>query len=192
MTLLNVVLGALAIAFGVQVVVARLELGEILGLVPLIQILAGGAAVVLGILWMMSCTQILKEVARLRKKYRIVEKPLSAIVLTELIIQMVSIYRTNIGTVRLMILAGTLCGGCLFAIGLATGVEIFGIYSGGIAITLNNLLVIPSMALTLCIALAILLSTWYFSRFAGVWNRRLQEIEESEHALKTTLGLIEK
>ena len=44
---------------------------------------------------------------------------------------------------------------------------------------------------TLGIALASLLSSYYFSRFAKVWDRRLQEIEESECALKKTLGLDE-
>jgi hypothetical protein len=191
-TLLNLALGALAIAFGVQVIVTTLEQGGILGLIPLIQILAGGAGVALGLLWILSCTQILKGIVPLRKEYRAVEKPISRVALTELIIQMVSLYRDNRRTVSIMILAGTLCGCSLFVLGLATGVEVFEIYLGGITFTLNNLLVIPAMVLTLGVALASLLSSWYFSKFARVWNQRLHEIEKSEHALKTELGLREE
>jgi len=105
---------------------------------------------------------------------------------------MVSLYRDHQGTVSIMILAGTLCGFSLFVLGLATGVEVFEIYNGGMTFTLNNLLIIPAMVLTLGVALASLLSSWYFSRFVRVWNQRLHEIEKSEHALKTTLGLMEE
>ena len=52
-------------------------------------------------------------------------------------------------------------------------------------------LLIPAMLLTLGIALASLLSSYYFSKFAKVWDRRLHEIDESECALKKTLGLDE-
>ena len=48
------------------------------------------------------------------------------------------------------------------------------------------------MLLTLGISLASLLSSYYFSKFAKVWDRRLHEIEESECALKKTLGLDEQ
>jgi hypothetical protein len=191
-TLLNLVLGVLAIAFGLQGIVTTLEQGGILGLAPLIRLLAGGAGVILGLLWIRSGTQVLKGIVALREEYRAVEKPISEVTLTGLIVRMVSLYRDHQGTVSIMILAGTLCGFSLFVLGLATGVEVFEIYNGGMTFTLNNLLIIPAMVLTLGVALASLLSSWYFSRFVRVWNQRLHEIEKSEHALKTTLGLMEE
>lgn len=145
----------------------------------------------LGLLWIRSGTQVLKGIVALREDYRAVERPMSGVTLTEFIVRMVSLYRDHRGTVKIMILAGTLCGVSLFVLGLATGVEVFEIYNGGMTFTLNNLPIIPAMALTLGVALASLLSSWYFSRFVRVWNQRLHEIEKSEHALKTTLGLME-
>ena len=55
--------------------------------------------------------------------------------------------------------------------------------------TLDNLLLIPAMLLTLGISLSSLLSSWYFSKLAQVWEERLTEINGSECVLKKTLGL---
>jgi hypothetical protein len=88
-----------------------------------------------------------------------------------------------------MILVCTLGGLCFFVLGIANSIKVLTISSGGFAFTLDNLLLIPAMLLTLSISLASLLSSWYFSKFSKVWEGRLHEIGESECALKTKLGL---
>jgi hypothetical protein len=91
-----------------------------------------------------------------------------------------------------MILVCTLGGGCFFVLGIVNSLKTLSVASGGFTFTLDNLLLIPAMLLTLGIALASLLSSYYFSKFSIVWNRRLHEIEESECTLKKTLGLDEQ
>jgi hypothetical protein len=82
-------------------------------------------------------------------------------------------------------------GVCFFGLGIGTSLEFLSISSGNISFTLNNLLVIPAMLITLGIAFASLLSSAYFTKFSKTWDRRLHEIDESECTLKKTLGLDE-
>lgn len=100
---------------------------------------------------------------------------------------MLSHYRDNRATVRTMILVCTLGGCCFFALGIIGSLEYLSVSTDGIVFTLNSYLVIPFMLLTLGVALISLASSYYFSRFAKVWDERLGELEESEVLLKETL-----
>lgn len=191
-TFLNVVLGAFVLAFGIQGIVNALEQGGNLEIYYLIQGVAGVTGAALGSLWILSSARILKEIIPLRREYREVEKPVSRDALIDLIIWMVSLYRDNRGNVQIISIASMLSAVSIFVLGLITSLEAFGLDWGGITFTLNNLQVIPVMALTLGVVLASLLSSRYFSRFAGIWNSRLHDIERSEHGLKTRLGLREE
>lgn len=107
--------------------------------------------------------------------------------LTRLIVRMLSHYRDNRATVRTMILVCTLGGCCFFALGIIGSLEYLSVSTDDIVFTLNGYLVIPFMLLTLGVALISLASSYYFSRFAKVWDERLGELEESEVLLKETL-----
>jgi hypothetical protein len=102
---------------------------------------------------------------------------------------MLSHYRDNRGTVRTMIVVCTLGGVCSFLLGILGSLEFLSVSPDGIVFTMNNYLVIPFMLLTIGIALVSLASSYYFSRFAKVWDERIGEIEESEALLKKTLGM---
>ncbi len=189
LTFLNVVLGAFVLALGVQGIANALMQGGDLGIYYLIQGAAGVAGAAVGSLWILSSARILNEIIPLRREYQEVEKPVSRAALIDLIIWMVSLYRDNSGNVQIISLASMLSAVSIFVLGLVTSLEAFGIGSGGMTITLNNLQVIPGMVMTLGIVLASLLSSRYFSRFASIWNGRLHDIEQSEDGLKTRLGL---
>jgi hypothetical protein len=77
-------------------------------------------------------------------------------------------------------------------LGIANSLKVLSVTSTGFTFTLDNLLLIPAMLLTLGISLASLLSSYYFSKFSQVWESRLHEIGESECALKQKLGLEEQ
>jgi hypothetical protein len=190
-TFLNVVLGAFVLALGTQGIAnALMHVGDF-QTYYLIQGIAGVAGAALGSLWILSSARILNEILPLQREYREIEKPISRNALIDLIIWMVSLYRDNRGNVQILSVASMLSAVSIFVLGLVTSLEAFGINSGGITFTLNNLQVIPRMLLTVGIVVASLLSSRYFSRFAGIWNGRLHDIEQSEHGLKTRLGLKE-
>lgn len=192
--ILNIVFAALAIAFGVQYIVAAV-LGLTTGIpLPGLRILTGAVAMVcfgLGIRWLISTMKVFEGVEEIKERLDAEGTTVTDDRVTCLIVQMLAHYRTNRRTIHTMVRVCTLGGVCFFILGIATSLEALSFSPDGFTLTLNNYLVIPAMVLTLGIALASLLSSYYFSVFAAVWEQRLHEIEESECALKRTLGLDE-
>jgi hypothetical protein len=189
---LNIVFAALAIAFGVQYIVAAI-LSLTTGLAtPGLRIVIGAVAMVcfgLGIRWLISTIRIFEGVEEIKDKLDAGGVSVTGDRVTCLIIQMLAHYRDNRRNIGTMIRVCTL-GGCgFFVLGIVTSLEALSVTQDGIAFSLNNYLVIPAMLLTLGIALASLFSSYYFSEFAKVWDLRLGEIEESECSLKNKLGL---
>jgi hypothetical protein len=74
--LMNLVFGSLAMAFGMQFIVtavlAMAEAGTFQWF-PVIQVLLGWAAAVVGLRWILSSAKILKGVTRIRREYRAME-----------------------------------------------------------------------------------------------------------------------
>jgi uncharacterized membrane protein len=194
-SILNIVFAALAIASGVQYIAAAV-LGLTAGpAMTDLRILIGAVALAcfgLGIRWLLSTVRVFTGVREIRDKLDAEGTTVTDERVTCLIVQMLAHYRKNRRTILTMIRVCTLGGVCFFALGIATSLEALSVTSGGFAFTLDNYLVIPAMLITLGIAFASLLSSYYFSKFARVWDRRLHEIGESECALKKSLGLDEQ
>jgi ascorbate-specific PTS system EIIC-type component UlaA len=105
---------------------------------------------------------------------------------------MLAHYRDNRKTIRTMILVSTI-GGCFFVLlGIITGLRAVFLTGNGVAVIPDSLILFPAMFLTLGIAFASLLSSYYFSKFAKVWDQRLREIDESECTLQERLRLDER
>lgn len=199
-SLLNLVFAAIAIAIGVQYMVAAILSQTIDPVIPGfpgmsgLRIFAGAIALIcfgLGIRWIISTVEIFEGIVTIKDDLEKAGNALTDERLTCLIVRMLAHYRDNHRTIRTMILVCTLGGGCFFVLGIANSLKVLSVSSGGFTFTLDNFLLIPAMLLTLGIALASLLSSYYFSKFAKVWDRRLHEIDESECALKKSLGLDE-
>ncbi|HOX34379.1 MAG TPA: hypothetical protein P5217_07250 [Methanoregulaceae archaeon] len=193
--LLNLVFAALAMAFGIGYMVSAVS-GLLAGAAtPLLRMIVGVVAFIcfgFGIQWLLTTIRIFEGI-------EVVQDDLDAkgITITDeritcLIVQMLCHYRDNRTIIGRMIHVCTLGGICFFGLGIGTSLEFLSISSGSIVFTLNNLLVIPAMVLTLGMALVSLLSSYYFSKFAKVWDQRLHEIEESECVLKKSLELEEE
>lgn len=192
--ILNIVFAALAIAFGVQYFVAAV-LGLTTGIaLPDLRIFTGAIAMVCfgsGIRWLLSTIRVFEGVEEIKGRLDMEGPAITGDRITCLIVRLLAHYRDNRKTIATMIRVCTL-GGCgFFALGIATSLEAIAFVPGGITFTLDNLLVIPALLLTLGIALVSLLSSYYFSKFAMVWDQRLGEIDKSECTLKRTLGLDE-
>ncbi|MFA5346732.1 MAG: hypothetical protein WC294_01220 [Methanoregula sp.] len=192
LVLLNLVFGALAIAFGVQFIVT-----SVLGLtgghsLSLQGIIGGSLSMVcfgLGIAWIISSAEIFEGIEGIRTEFLDRNKPVSDESLTSGIIRMVAHYRENRKTIRTMIIVGILGGFCFLALGIINSVEFFSLNLSSGRFTLNNYLLIPSALLTLGIALVSLFSAFYFMNFSRVWDLRLQETARSEDMLKKTMGI---
>ena len=200
-SLLNLVFAAIAIAIGVQYMVTAILSQTIDPVIPGfpgmlgLRIFAGAIALIcfgLGIRWILATVRIFEGIVTIKDDLEEAGNAITDERLTCLIVRMLAHYRDNHKTIRTMILVCTLGGGCFFVLGIANSLKVLSVSAGGFAFTLDNLLLIPAMLLTLGIACASLLSSYYFSKFAKVWDRRLHEIDESECTLKKTLGLDEQ
>ncbi|MDD1677023.1 MAG: hypothetical protein LUQ40_04710 [Methanomicrobiales archaeon] len=189
---LNLVFGALAVAFGVQFIVT-----SVLGLtggqsVSVLRIVAGSISMVsfgLGIAWIISSAEIFEGIEEIRTELKSWMESVSDETITSGIVRMMAHYRENRKTIRTMILVCTLGGFCFLALGIINSVEFFSLSLSSGNFTLNNYLLIPSALLTLGVALVSLLSSYYFSKFSQVWDLRVQETERSEDELKKSLGI---
>jgi hypothetical protein len=188
-TLLNLVFGALVMAFGVMFIVTSsiaLADGGTPGIIPIIQILIGGAGAVLGLRWIMSSAKILKGISPLRREYRAAEKPVSDENLTDMIIRLVSHYRENGKTIRRMIVVCAL-GGCVY---IALGVtNIF--QSVSAESTLVQILVgLSAGGGNIVIGMMALLSSLWFHRYTVAWDRRLEKAAQSEETLQHAMDRV--
>jgi len=189
--ILNIVFGALAIAFGVQYMVTSV-LGQTAVQSMVLRIFAGSVALIcfgLGIAWIISSVKIFDGIEELREEFQDRKKPVSDETLTSGIIRMMAHYRQNTKTIHTMILVCTLGGFCFLALGIINSLEFLSISLSSGQFTLKNYLLIPAALLTLGIALVSLLSSYYFSKFSRTWDLRLMETARSEEMLKKSLGI---
>jgi len=189
LSILNLVFAAITMAYGIMFIVTRLQemtqSGTLL-LVPLIMVMVGFAAAVLGIKWMLASVEIFSSIEELKSAYNAKKGQMTPEEITGFIIQMMAQYRTSKATIRTMILVCTAGGCCFLVLGIMSSIEFVsaGLTSG--MITLNYLL-IPSSLLSLGIAVVSLLCSYYFRRYSSVWDMRLAEISRSENLLDKTL-----
>jgi hypothetical protein len=185
----NLVFAAITMAYGIMVIVTRLQemaqSGTLL-LVPLIMVIVGFAAAVLGIKWILASVEIFSSIEELKSAYDAKKGQMTPEDSTGFIIQMINQYRTNKATIRTMILVCTAGGCCFLVLGIMSSIEFV---SAGLTSGMNtrNYLLIPSALLLLGIAMVSLLCSYYFRRYASVWDLRLSEISRSENVLEKTM-----
>jgi hypothetical protein len=189
LSILNLVFAAITMAYGIMFIVTRLQemlnAGTLL-LVPLITVIVGFAAAVLGIKWILASVEIFSSIEELKSAYDVKKGEMTPEDSTGFIIQMINQYRTNKATIRTMILVCTAGGCCFLVLGIISSIEFVsaGLTSG---VTTLNYLLIPSALLSLGIAMVSLLCSYYFRKYASVWDMRLSEISRSENVLEKTM-----
>ena len=184
---LNLVFGALILAFGVQFIVMSvlaLRGGDPVSLgFAAAQILAWGAIAYLGLRWILSSVEVLSGVTDIQEEYRNLERPVPGEALTGLILRMMVQYRENKKAIRLMTIVCTLGGAVFLTMGVVNLVQ------AGMAIGGNESPLLPLLAAGGTMALGIVslfLSSW-FRRYARAWDLRLAEASRSEDALRQTM-----
>jgi hypothetical protein len=184
LSLLNVVFGAQALAFGIQfIVTAMLALMEEGAAMPIpgIQALAGGVLVVLGLRWILSSVHILSGVTKLRRARRNIEDSAPDEILTRLIIRMMAHYRENRETIRVMTLICILGGLLFLALGTVNLIQAFAEGTGSGSTSLI------AAGINLTIGTVSILSSFGFRTYAAAWDLRLAEASRSEAALQNVL-----
>jgi hypothetical protein len=192
--LLNLVFGALAMAFGMQfIVTAALAMAEAQtpGIFSLIQVLVGWAAAAIGFRWILSSAKILKGVTKIRREFRAMEGPVPAEALTGLIVRMLAHYRANWKTIWRMNLISIVGGAIYIALGVVNivqGISIWYSPSPSVFFYLPAFIAYCiAVGINMAIGLVALLSAAGFRRYARAWDRRIIEADRAGESLQGSL-----
>ena len=181
--ILNLVFGALILAFGVQYIVtsvlALVQGGTSFGFV-ITQILAWGAIAFLGLRWIVSSAEVMSGVTDIQEEFRALEEPVSGEILTGLIVRMMAQYREHRKAIRLMTLVCTLGGALFLALGVWNLVQAGLTLGSGGSPYLSRL----AAGINLTIGMVSLLLSSWFRRYSRAWDLRLAEASRSEEALR--------
>jgi hypothetical protein len=190
LVLLNMVFGALTMAFGMQIMIMSV-LGLPGGLATaVVLLLTGGLALVcfvLGFTWVVSSAKILKGVTAVRREFKNHSEPVSPEILTGWIVRIMGHYRENRERIRWMTRICAL-GGCAFItlgiLNLVQGLSSGPATGGGMWIQVMAFL---AAGINLTIGGASLLFSTWFQRYTRAWDRRTEEASRSEDALKKAM-----
>jgi hypothetical protein len=187
---MNLVFGAIAMAFGVQFIV-----GSVLGQpgeqgVPALRAVAGAVAMVcfgLGLFWILVTARLFKSVKVVRNAYKQKKRrEMSPEDFTGMLVQMMIQYREEKGRIRAMVFVCMLGGLCFVMLGVLNIGQVATMITGGSA-TLPLLLTVAAAAINLIIGGASFLVSTYFRRYAKVWDARLNALAVSEAELGSML-----
>lgn len=198
LVLLNMVFGALAMAFGIQFVISAVMGLPLEPTMPGLRVLAGAIAMAgfgLGLSWVLSSAKVFLGINGIRREFRKRTLPVPDDMLTSGIVRMLAHYRENQKILLRMI---TICrlGGCVFiALGLANIVWAlsFGSVSGTtrtvFALGTGIVFALPFVdaAINLTIGTVTIAISIGFHQYSLVWDRRLEKNAENETTLKETM-----
>ena len=189
LTLINLVLAALIMAFGIGLgvtqLLALLELGKI-QLIPLLLISAGFIALIAGVYWMVKTAEILDGVENINSAWEQIPTHDNQDQITDVLVQMIAHYRKNQPTIEIMSILGRI-GGVLFLVAGSLSL----IYSANTLLTsgiiIEGISQLASSIMAIGVGLGSLLIAKYFKRYSGVWITRLQEEQSIQETLKQRL-----
>lgn len=189
LVILNLILGTLAMAFGLQtIMVTLLEYsggGIPFALTSLVLIFIGTAGIGVGIYWIRTCAKILRGINKVREEYRNTPEP-TAETLTGWIVALLVHYRENRTVIRQMALIGTIGGAVFLAFGitnLVQGIQMLAADNGQIP----GYLALIAAAVNLTIGLVTIHFARGFRTYSAVWDMRLDQAGKGEESLKQAL-----
>ncbi|HVP96768.1 hypothetical protein [Methanoregula sp.] len=190
LVLLNMAFGALALAFGMQIILATFlpsAAGEPLSpVLSTARIIIGITGICIGFFWILASMKILRGIKGIHKEYRnsIKTGPVPAETLTSWIVAMLAHYRENKSVIWRMTLI-SIAGGIFF---LALG----------IANVIQGVLALPALEPAILaffgaapinsgIGIVTLYAALKFRRYAARWDNRQKLADEGENSLKNAL-----
>jgi len=189
LTIINLVFGALAMGLGVSTVVNNipylLELSGI-SILPIILVCIGGFVFLLGLYWIISSAEILDGITDITEQNKNFKEKITEDYFTSLIIRMMAQYRSNKTIIHRMMFIGRI-GGYIFII--AGIIEIIlAFYNLNLSyITLDNLISIVGVVITLTLGFAIIIIIRYFNRYTKIWEKRLSDSNKIDETLQSVI-----
>jgi len=190
LVLLNLALGALVMAFGMQIMVMTfIEYpyeGYLAVLFSVTRMLIGAAGICAGIFWIKTSATIFKGIKTVREEYRNHTGPVTTETLTGWIVALLAHYRENRTVIRQMAVTGTIGGAIFLAFGitnLVQGVQVVAADTG----QEYGYLAFFAAAVNMTVGLVTIHFARGFRTYARVWDMRLDQAGKGEESLKKAL-----
>ena len=190
--MMNLVFAAMTMAIGLAAVVQQLipQPGTLPAEVAIsspVSLILGGAAFVIGLVWITATAKLLKSVRVVRKAYRQKKKrEMSPEDFTGMMVQMMTQYREQKQMIRAMVVICMAGGYVLLVQGILSAIMIIERVIGGNAMFPIFLAILAVVFVVIMGGAGILISR-YFRHYAKVWDTRLEALGRSEDELKRML-----
>ena len=189
LTLVNIVIAALIMAFGIALGVTQLltllELAKI-QLMPVLLISAGVIAVIAGVYWLIKTAEILDGVENINSAWEQISTHDNQEQITGVLVQMIAHYRKNQTIIDTMSILGRI-GGVIFLVAGSLSL----VYAVNILLTtgivIESISQLAGSIIAFGVGIGSLLIAKYFKRYSGVWQSRLQEEHNIQETLKKKL-----
>jgi hypothetical protein len=190
LALLNMVFGALAMAFGLQFMIAAVLGLPLVQTSPLLRVFAGAISMLgfgLGLLWIVTSTKVLRGIKGILREVKSYNGPVPAEILTGWIVRMIAQYRENKKILTWMITISRLGGCCFVTLGIVCILQ--GVTNGNNGGGNWMDLTFPFMAgaINLTIGIVTIMISIVFHRYSAAWERRLDETAKNEKILGQVL-----
>lgn len=193
LVLLNMAFGALALAFGMQIILATflpLAAGMPLGFfLSAVRIVVGIAGICIGFFWILASMKILLGIKGIRKEYRnsIKAGSVPAETLTGWIVAMLAHYRENRTIIWRMTLI-SIAGGLFFlALGIANVVQGSLLLPSATNLEPVVFAIFGAAPINSGIGIVTLYFTLRFRQYTATWDLRLKLADKGEESLKKAL-----
>lgn len=153
-----------------------------------IAVMAGIITTCAGIGWLRAIIRVAKEFRPIREESDARGDVLTDDELTSLIVRLLAYYRENRGAIRTMVAVSAVGGICFLLLGYQNALDYLSVTGNGTEFSADALFVIPVILLMAGIAVVSLLSSWYFSKYSRIWDRRITTSEQSEALLQQAPG----
>lgn len=190
--LVNLVLAALTMALGLAIVVQEVvsPTAAVLAPVSLLQVMAGGIAFVLGLVWITATARLLRGIRVVRKAYRENKKQeMSPEEVTGMMVHLMTQYRDQKPLIRAMVVICSVGGICYLLLGISNLISAIVPLASGLPVPFSAGAILPfiAAAINLAIGAGCLRVSRYFRRYAKVWDTRLGALAQSEGELAQML-----
>jgi hypothetical protein len=189
LTLSNIVFSAVAMAFGISVLVPNITtmvLAKSILFPQLLLVIIGFLAFALSIKWLVTSAEMFETATELKEDYA-KNKALDEEARTSLVVKMMSYYRENKPTIKKMMLISRIAGVCFLISGVFTLTTIAINVATGVQ-SMDLLTQVSGAAVTFAIAAACFIIPHFFGKYTRIWDHRLQGTAKVETELKKQLG----
>ena len=190
--MVNLVLAALTMALGLAIVVRELASPTAAVLAPasLLQVIAGGIAFMLGLVWITATARLLMGIRVVRRAYRENKKQeMSTEEVTGMMVHLMTQYRDQKPIIHAMVIICSVGGVCYFLLGISNLVSAIAPLATALPAPFSTaaIIALTAAAINLAIGAGCLQVSRYFRRYARVWDTRLAVLARSEGELAQML-----